>query len=90
MNDLDRLRQTVAVLELLDKSARAHAEGRHADSDRYAAQVCELDVDAVAIITGGMRIGEIPSPEHEPLHWAEYLAANQDRLARLESETANA
>lgn len=85
MSDLDRKRLTTRVLELLDESATAHADGRDDEASALMQQACELDVTAVSAVQGGILIGEIPHPHNDPQAWAEYVAANRDGLARLES-----
>lgn len=85
MDGIDRKRQTMRVLELLDDSARAHREGRGDDSSSLIVEACALDVDVVSAVQGGILIGEIPHPHHDPDAWALYLDANRDGLARLES-----
>lgn len=84
MDTLDRKRQTMRVLELLDDSARAHREGRGEDSSALIVEALALDLDTVSVVQGGILIGEIPHPHHDPEAWAEYLDANRDGLARLE------
>ncbi len=84
MDDLDRTRLTVSVLELLDASARAHAEGRGDDSSSLIVEACALDANVVSAVQGGITIGEIPHPHHDPDAWALYIDAARDGLARQE------
>lgn len=86
MNELERKRLTARVLELLDASACAHAEGRRDESRALIRQACETDVAAVSVVQGGIIIGQIPHPQSQPQEWAEYLAANRDELARMEQD----
>lgn len=79
--DLERRRRTVTVLDLLDQSFTA----RGAERSRLIQAATELDVEAVAIIQGGMLIGEIPNPENDPDTWREYVQAARDSLAEVES-----
>lgn len=84
MHDLERKRLTTRVLELLDASARAHAEGRRDESSALMQQACETDVAVVSVVRGGIIIGQIPHPQSQPHEWAEYLDANREELARME------
>ncbi len=83
MDELERTRLTVSVLELMDASARAHDEGRGDDSSRLIVEACALDVNVVSAVQGGILIGEIPHPHRDPEGWALYLDANRDGLARM-------
>lgn len=84
MDYLARKQLTTQVVDLMDASARAHAEGRHDDSSRLAVEACALDVSVVTAVQGGIMIGEIPHPHRDPDGWAEYVAANREELARMQ------
>ena len=86
MSDLEQKRRTVRVLELLDKSFRAHARGDIASCDALVNEALELDAAVVGVVQGGLIIGEIPRPEEHPDEWLEYLQANRDGLAAMEAE----
>lgn len=81
---LEQRRRTVRVLELLDQSYAAGARG---DIDALRAAITEAvdtDLDALAVIQGGIVIGEIPNPSRDPDGWAEYVQAARDALAEAE------
>jgi hypothetical protein len=80
-HDLERRRRTVTVLDLLDQSFAAQG----AERSRLIQAATDLDVEAVAIIQGGMLIGEIPNPERDRSGWDEYVQAARDSLAEVES-----
>jgi len=86
--DLEQKRRTVRVLELLGESFKAHTHGDKLSSDSAVLDAMELDSAAMLVIQGGMMIGEIPNPERDWTGWLEYLAANQEGLARAEAEAA--
>jgi hypothetical protein len=80
--ELEQRRRTVRVLELLDQSHAAYIRGDLAACDRALIDAIATDLDAMAVIEGGMRIGEIPNPDADA--WAEYLADARDALAEAE------
>lgn len=87
MNDHDTLANTIRALELL---ADSHTAWEARDKERCDALIAqaneECGADTVVLIQGGMRIGEIPSPDSE--HWHEYLQHQRDRLARMGGDDA--
>lgn len=78
MDDAERTRRTAEVLRLLDSSFAAHARGDTAACDLAMIAACRLDCECVSVIQGGVLIGNIPNPEHDPAGWAEYVQAAQD------------
>lgn len=87
MNDRDTLANTIRALELLAESNTAWEAGDKERCDALIAQAhAECGPDTVSFIGGGMRIGEIPSPDSE--HWHEYLQHQRDRLARMGGDDA--
>lgn len=86
MSDLEQKRRTVRVLELLTESFEAHQRGDDAAFLRTLDEATELDPAALVGIRGGITIGEIPNPERDWLAWNEYVAVNQEGLARMEAE----
>jgi hypothetical protein len=77
---LEQRRLTVRALELLGEAYDALAAG---DTARCDALTDQADPLTVLLLIGGMRIGEIPADPHSA-EWAEYVAAQQDALARDE------
>jgi hypothetical protein len=90
MTDLDQLRRTVRVLDLLTESFQAHVRGDDAAFRAANDEANEVDAFAVSGITGGIRIGEIPHPERDLNGWAEYVGAAHNRLADAEAEAEDA
>jgi sugar phosphate isomerase/epimerase len=89
MADLEQKRRSVRVLELLDESFQAHQRGDSEAFRRALDAALECDADVVAVVQGGMIIGEIPRPEEHPNEWQEYLQANRGGLAEMEQEAAD-
>jgi hypothetical protein len=89
MADLEQKRRSVRVLELLDESFQAHQRGDSEAFRRALDAALECDADVVAVVQGGMIIGEIPRPEEHPNEWQEYLRANRGGLAEMEQEAAD-
>jgi hypothetical protein len=83
---VEQRRRNVRVLHLLDESARAFSRGDREAAQRAMDAANEVDASAVSVITGGMRIGEVPRPEADPDGWSDYIAANEEGLARAEAE----
>ena len=82
MNDRATLANTIRALELLAESNTAWETGDKERCDAIIAQAhAECGADTVVLIQGGMRIGEIPTPDSE--HWHEYLQHQRDRLAAM-------
>lgn len=86
--ELEQKRRAVKVLHLLTESYMAHSRGDLAACDAAISQALETDAAVVSVVQGGMVIGEIPRPEDNPTGWDEYVAANEESLARLEAEEA--
>ncbi len=86
MADLEQKRRSVRVLDLLDESFQAHQRGDSEAFRRALDAALECDADVVAVVQGGMIIGEIPRPEDHWPEWCAYLQANRDGLARMEAE----
>jgi hypothetical protein len=70
---------------LLGASYEAYKRGDGAACDAAIDRaVEECGGDTVLLLQGGMRIGEIPKPQDQA--WGEFLAAQQDGLARAEAD----
>jgi hypothetical protein len=83
MSDIEQQRRSVRALELLGESSDAYDCGGREVADALAARARqECGSDTVTLLIGGMQIGEIPRPDDD--EWPEYLAAQQDALARSE------
>lgn len=81
------LANTIRALELLGESHTAWEAGDKERCDALITQAnTECGADTVVLIQGGMRIGEIPSPDSE--HWHEYLQHQRDRLATMTGDDA--
>lgn len=81
---LEQRRRNIAVMDLLTRSVAAHLAGDATGAAEAMAQAYATDAQTVAVLTGGMVIGEVPNPQYEPDEWAAYVAANRDGLARFE------
>lgn len=88
MTELEQKRRTVRVLELLNTSFEAHRRGDETAFKAALDEAMAVDGAAFCVIHGGITIGEIPNPERDWPGWGEYLAVNQDGLARAEAEAA--
>lgn len=87
MNDRDTLANTIRALELLAESNTAWQAHDKVRCDALITQAnTECGADTVVLIQGGMRIGEIPSPDSE--HWHKYLQHQRDRLAQMTGDDA--
>jgi hypothetical protein len=75
--EVDQKMRTARVLVLLDESFQARARGDQAVFNLLAQEAVRLDVHCVAVIHGGIIIGEIPNPERDYGAWAEYVAQAQ-------------
>jgi hypothetical protein len=84
MADLEQLRRTVRVLELLGDSWTADARGDKTESARLLGEASAIDALAVLGIHGGIVIGQIPHPG-SGLEWGEYLQSARDELATAEA-----
>lgn len=88
MSGVETLANAIRCLELMEASHAAWEAGEKNRCDAVIDQAAEeCGADVLAVIQGGMRIGEIPTPESE--HWHEYLQHQRDRLAALEREEAD-
>jgi hypothetical protein len=85
--ELEQRRRTVRVLELMTQSFEAHTRSDEAAFRSAADEAFGVDTTALVGIQGGIVIGEIPNPENDWPAWNEYVAAAQEELARLESDT---
>jgi hypothetical protein len=84
--ELEQRRRNVRVMDLLTESYLAHSRGDDAESRAKAEAAYECDASAAVVITGGMRIGEVPRPEEGWLAWTSYVDVNRKALADLEAE----
>jgi hypothetical protein len=82
--ELDQRRRNVQVLNLLTSSYEAHARGDDGEAERCITAAIETDAAVVAVLRGGMLIGEVPRPEEDPVGWSDYVAAAHEALAGLE------
>lgn len=83
--DVEQRQRNVAVMELLTESFTAYHAGDRAAAGDLADRAAAVDGAAVLVITGGMRIGEVPSPDDDWPGWLEYVDANRQALADLEA-----
>lgn len=89
MSDLDQIRRNVTVMNLLTESYEAHQRGDYDAARTAMDRATEVSPDAVAVITGGMFIGEVPSPEDDFGAWVEYVDAQRAKLAQAEAEAGD-
>lgn len=82
--ELDQRRRNVRVLELLTESYSAYARGEEAEAIGWYEAAFAHDAAAATVITGGMRIGEVPRPDVDWVAWTEYVAASLVALAVAE------
>lgn len=82
--ELDQRRRNVRVLELLTESYDAYALGLEAEAIAWYEAAFAHDAAAAMVITGGMRIGEVPRPEADWVAWTDYVAASREALAVAE------
>jgi hypothetical protein len=85
--ELEQRRRNVRVLELLTESYQAFTRGDEAEAKARYEAAFECDGAAATVITGGMRIGEVPRPEADLTGWTEYVEANREALAEAEAES---
>lgn len=76
MTDDDQRDRTCRVIELLDKAFTARQSGDRTEERRLIDEAAEIDPFVILAIHGGITIGEIPDPEHNPAEWADFVAAN--------------
>lgn len=82
-DEISQRRNNIAVMELLQRSHTAHADGDADLSQDLMDQANTVRPLTVLALIGAMRIGEVPYPGTP--EWAEYLAGQQEALAELES-----
>lgn len=81
-----QLARTIRCLELMAEMKTAHENADDVGFEAaHARAVDEAGAETLLFIQGGMRIGEIPMPDHT--EWHRYL---DDLRARLAAETAGA
>ncbi|MEU7591277.1 hypothetical protein AB0A95_33895 [Micromonospora sp. NPDC049230] len=82
--DVDQATRTAAVLRLFGDSFDAFAAGDREDADRYLGWAALIDPFCVSGVHGGIMIGQIPNPEHNPDDWDDYLAAAMSNASDVE------
>lgn len=89
MADLDQMRRNAQVADLLTESFKLFDAGQFGRAQAAMDKANEIDALAVSVITGGMRIGEVPRPDQDFAGWADYVTGIHDALARAEEESTD-